>query len=513
MSIYRRRGSRTDSLASSTHHQVYHHWNQLKQLLFPPQSADYIQWRHEFLHKRLGFGLWLGLICFLISASHGLYLYVVNIEQITADLERFHGAPEIAQDLQAITIIGYFLISGLIIICLWIRQTAWGKRHPEIIFLIFAGAVNGLTTQLISTAYGIPVKPDTIVFLAFAVLLPLRWPLHLIAQLLPVFYYTCALPLLGMTTIGNTPMYNSVYAVGTFIEIGWVCLICNVGVYVYERLRRSEFESRREMQIFLHTISHDLRNPVMGTAVVIKGLLAKASDDHVRVSVSTLERLLQGSDRQINLINALIEAHHADAQRITLRCRPLQLSTTVEAVLADLAPQLVHNKVELHNDISSTLPLVYADETHLWRVISNLIDNALKHNPPGIRLTLEAKVVEDSQPSSNSDLPKQSDAARCLHPNASPNVPTKLLCCIRDSGIGIPEDSCQRLFELYTRCNRARYIPGLGLGLYLCREIIVAHGGEIGVSSHSKKGSTFWFTLPLAANWEAENGNQEGVVQ
>lgn len=461
---------RTTSLSlRSIYRQIYQSSCGLRQALFPSESADYIKWRHEFLYKRLNFGLWLGLICFLISSSHGLYLYVFKIEQIRLDLDRFYEAPWMAEDLRDITVIGFFLISGVIISCLWIQQTRWGRRYPAVVFLIFAGAVNGFLTQLISTFYDVPVKPETIVFLAFAVLLPLRWPLHILAQLLPITYYVVVLPLLGITHIGDVSIFNSVYNLGTFIQIGWVCLICNVGVYVYERLRRSEFESRRELQIFLHAISHDLRNPVMGTSIVVKGLLDKVTDGYTKISAPTLERLLQGSDRQIALINALVEAYHADEQGLTLNRQPLQLSYVVSTALADVESKLAQDQVELHNLIEPNLPLVSADQTHLWRVFSNLIDNALKHNPPGIQLTLAATVVKDNQ----------------------------LLCHVQDNGVGIPHDQCKRLFDLYARGSRARYMPGLGLGLYLCKQIITAHGGNIGVSSQLGQGTTFWFTLPL----------------
>ncbi|NJR61238.1 MAG: hypothetical protein HC769_21830, partial [Cyanobacteria bacterium CRU_2_1] len=92
---------------------------------------------------------------------------------------------------------------------------------------------------------------------------------------------------------------------------------------------------------------------------------------------------------------------------------------------------------------------------------------------------------------------------RKSHPSPSPPSPTPSIfsslirCTVQDTGIGIDPDQSDRLFDLYTRGSRARYMPGLGLGLYLCRQIIAAHGGEIGVNSRPGEGATFWFTLPV----------------
>ncbi|MGF1480421.1 MAG: sensor histidine kinase [Cyanophyceae cyanobacterium] len=472
-------------------------WFQIKGTLLPTESADYRNWRHQFLYKRLGFGLWIGLICFLISSSHGLYIYVIEIEQLRSDFDKFYGEPWLADHLRDITIIGFFLIVGLIIGCLLMHRSRWGKCYPATIFLIFAGSVNGFVTQLIATFYDIPAQPSTTVFLAFAVLLPLRWPLHLLSQLLPITYYTVVLPLLGITEVGNLSIFDSIYSLGTFIKIAWVCLICNVGVYVYERLRRSEFESRRELKIFLHAISHDLRSPVMGTAMVTRRLLNQADDEYVKVGISVLERLAQGSDRQLALINALVEAYHADGKGITLHCQPLQLSKVVDTVLADVEPRLRQNQVELHNTINAALPLVNADPTHLWRVFSNLVDNTLKHNPPGIKLILKAEVVKNGF-----NFVRHANGVS-LPPSNQAKMPM-LLCSVQDNGIGIPREQCHRLFELYTRGNRARYMPGLGLGLYLCQQIVTAHGGQIGVVSEPNSLTIFWFTLPLATTGRQE---------
>ncbi|MEM8501945.1 MAG: hypothetical protein AAF716_02195 [Cyanobacteria bacterium P01_D01_bin.1] len=136
---------RINLLLGQIYQRISQRWVRWKQTRSVVESADYLRWRHEFLYKRLGFGLWLGFICFFISASGGLYLYIFQIEQVRADLDRFYGTPSIAEDLRDITLIGFFIIPGLILACLAIRRMAWGKRHPEIVFLIFAGAVNGFT--------------------------------------------------------------------------------------------------------------------------------------------------------------------------------------------------------------------------------------------------------------------------------------------------------------------------------------------------------------------------------
>ena len=486
---------------------IYQGYLWLKEALFPSVSDDYLQWRKEFMHKRIGFGLWIGLISYLSRSIYNFYVYVIGIENVRAELDKYANAPQFAESFRDIIIIAFILTVGILLSCLWLNKTRFGKHYPAIIFLAFAYSCNGLLTQLIATFYQIPIKPNETVFLAFAVLLPLQWPLHFLAQLLPIIYYAVVFPLMGITKVGELSLFDRISGFDSLITFGWVCLVTNAGVYVYERLRRSEFESRRELQIFLHTISHDLRNPVMGSSMVVKQLLDKTVNGHTQVSAPILERLLQGSDRQLALINSLVEAYNADGVSMQLHFQPLQISTIAETVLADIEPKLIQNKIKLHNLIAADLPLVRADSTHLWRVLSNLIDNALKHNPPNIELTLSAEVIEGSwcgftwpmtKPSQQLPLPRSSYKKTA----ASLNSTLMLLCCIQDNGIGIPHEQCQRLFELYTRGKRARYMPGLGLGLYLCRQIITAHGGEIGVISQPNKGSKFWFTLPLTASIE-----------
>jgi signal transduction histidine kinase len=138
----------------------------------------------------------------------------------------------------------------------------------------------------------------------------------------------------------------------------------------------------------------------------------------------------------------------------------------------EIEPIVRQHRMTISKNISMDLPLVSADKTQLWRVFNNLISNAIKHNPRGTEIEIDASAIID----------------RDTH---------WIRCSIRDNGIGISPQQLPHLFKLYARGQRARRMPGLGLGLYLCQQIINAHRGEIGVDSQPNSGSVFWFTLPV----------------
>jgi len=248
------------------------------------------------------------------------------------------------------------------------------------------------------------------------------------------------------------------------------------------------YELNQLKDVFLQAVSHDLRNPVTGMLMVLNNLLLSnkqactepetrlPASPIISVSRSVLERMIQGNERQLKLINSLLEVHAAREQGVIVECSPVQLSQLSRAIVADMEPILLKNQATLKNLVSDDLPDVSADATQLWRVFENLITNALKHNPPGVHITLSATVEEAKSQS------------------------RMIRCAIADNGVGITQEQCDRLFELYYRGGNTRRSPGFGLGLYLCRQIITAHRGEIGVTSSPGAGTTFWFTLPLMGN-------------
>ncbi|MFB2833513.1 response regulator [Floridanema evergladense] len=233
------------------------------------------------------------------------------------------------------------------------------------------------------------------------------------------------------------------------------------------QLKALETQLRQQLNVFLHAVSHDLRNPVIGTKMVLNNLTNQVGET-IQLPRKILERMQESNDRQLGLINSLIETHAAEVWGLKLNYQPLELKSLVQSALIDLQPMLDKEEVVLCDRISPNLPLIKADSLHLVRVYQNLIGNALKHNPPGFRLTLDAQVENEW-----------------------------LRCTVADNGVGISKEQCENIFDLYFQGNQKRQSVGLGLGLYLCQHIIQAHGGAIGVESELGIGTTFWFTLPL----------------
>lgn len=225
--------------------------------------------------------------------------------------------------------------------------------------------------------------------------------------------------------------------------------------------------------VFLQAVSHDLRTSLLGMSMVLKSL-HQSSGDTATLSRPLLERIMMSNERQLHLINSLLEDHFNEERQLDLHCEPVQLDSLIQNLIADWEPKLAQNQATLTHSVAADIPIITADQTQLRRVLDNLFANALTHNPLGLNLTLKITVEEQM-----------------------------ILCTLQDNGVGISQEQQNSLFRLYIRGLHARHLTGIGLGLYQCRQIINAHGGEIGVISAPNAGSTFWFTLPLAVSTEA----------
>lgn len=442
-------------------------------------SAEFLAWRQQFLPGRLQLLAWSVLVVLiLVTVLH----LTVTIPSLNAT-----GDPKWAFDADRLRDYLTVSISHILSVSVGVLVTRsrWTRQMPERGFLVFNALVL-LPTQVIAALQG-EVSFDSEIWLIYfaiqAILVPVYWRLHVLVQIAAIGYFLMAFSL-GWRD--PNVVLSAVYAL-FLVYVMFICAIADTGVFLYERSRKRELELRQQVRVFIHAVSHDLRNPVLAMVMTLKSFLNPA-EQKAQIPQEVLEQLIASSERQLALINSLLEAHATEVQGLVLHRQPTQLAPLVDAIVNDFQPFFQQVKTSVSHTVSPDLPPVDVDLLQLRRVYENLISNALKYNPPGLQLTLTADVMkheEQKQIHFSSNLKSQTSNSRWLY------------CTVTDNGVGITQQQSDRLFNLYSRGRDQRRSLSLGLGLYMCRQIITAHGGEIGVISNPGAGSTFWFTLPI----------------
>ena len=221
---------------------------------------------------------------------------------------------------------------------------------------------------------------------------------------------------------------------------------------------------------YVRAVSHDLRNPL--TAILGHAQLLKRSLEKVGLTereVKATESIITSSQRMNAMLQDLSEAARLDAGQLRLEERvPIELPAFFSGLeQRSVSPAEVER---IYVSVPEGLPAVLANPASLERILGNLISNALKYSEPGGRITVAAS-SEGGQ----------------------------VVVSVSDQGSGIPLEDLPNLFTRYYRTKEARaHRSGLGLGLYITKGLVEAHGGRIWVESELGKGSTFSFTLPRA---------------
>ncbi len=225
-------------------------------------------------------------------------------------------------------------------------------------------------------------------------------------------------------------------------------------------------EQERRRSDLISMASHELRAPLTSVRGFTKTLLARWDrfDDEMRRQM--LETIDEEADRVTRLLNGLLDVSRIDIGRLPLRRRIDGLASVVEPLARRFA--IEHPDRLLDVDVPDDLPDVVIDRDRVEQVLSNLLDNAVKHGQGAIRVS--AHVDGDH-----------------------------LRCVVADEGGKIPAEELSRLFGKYYRLPNMR-ASGLGLGLYITRGIVMAHGGRMWAHSSPRTGTEFVFTLPLAAS-------------
>jgi len=254
----------------------------------------------------------------------------------------------------------------------------------------------------------------------------------------------------------------------------------HLGTVIVLRDVTAEAEAERLKDAFITHVSHELRTPLTAIKGYSELLLVTASESLNEEQLGFLETISRHTDNLVAMINELLDFSEMEAGgRLGLRLHPVLLTTLIEDIAEELQPQIVEKGLTLQVKTPMELPLVDADTRRLRWAIINIVRNAWQYTPSGGSVTLRLSAHDG-----------------------------EVVLDVTDTGIGISPQAQQHLFSRFYRVTNvtADDVRGLGLGLYVTRAIVEAHGGNIQVFSKEGVGSTFSVVLPALQDREGEKG-------
>lgn len=253
-----------------------------------------------------------------------------------------------------------------------------------------------------------------------------------------------------------------------------------------ERSRREKLEELNLIKSnILNMVSHDLRTPLtsilMYTEMLREDLKTLEEEDQQRF----LRIISEECSRLSRLVDDLLEAQRLESGRVRWTMKPIDLSELVRKCTSVFAVMAGSKDIALTLDCAELMPPMEADADRMAQVVSNLLSNALKYTPSGGSVHVSAGVQG-----------------------------TQAVICVSDNGPGIPRDQWDQIFDRFAQCStlpQTRDIPGVGLGLYIVRQIVEQHNGRVWVDSEVGRGSAFYVSLPTEA-LKGEEKEQESTA-
>lgn len=256
---------------------------------------------------------------------------------------------------------------------------------------------------------------------------------------------------------------NTYFKISTlFLEkIGWLLIIRDVSrEKIIEKLKTE----------FVSISAHQLRTPLSAIKWTLRMLLDGDLGKITNEQREFLEKTYYSNERMIKLINDLLNVTRIEEGRFIYKKTLVDLKEIVDEIVQNYQDEILRRKIKLKYEKPKEKFQVFVDREKLSLAVQNLIDNAVRYTPQ--EGTIEIKIEKEKK---------------------------EVLFKIKDSGIGIPEDQKERIFQKFFRAaNAMKFVTeGTGLGLFITKNIIETHGGKIWFDSQEGKGTTFYFTLPL----------------
>ena len=225
---------------------------------------------------------------------------------------------------------------------------------------------------------------------------------------------------------------------------------------------------------FVSVASHELRTPLAAIKNAVQLMLQGKTGEINENQTKFLSMAERNINRLTSILNSLLDLSRIESGKIGLKFEEMDLRGSIEFILSSLKPQTNGKSIQFKMEIQEELPSVYGDREKLEQILTNLVGNATKFTPEGGEISVSAKPSEEEE--------------------------AMVAISVRDSGIGIPEDQLDKVFEKFHQVEDSlrRSITGTGLGLAITKGLVEAQHGKIWVESELGKGSTFTFTLPMS---------------
>lgn len=231
------------------------------------------------------------------------------------------------------------------------------------------------------------------------------------------------------------------------------------------RIAQLDAETNQLRAAMFSSVTHDLRTPLASIKAGVTSLLDAAVQHDAAQERELLTTILEETDRLNRLVGNLLDLARIRAGALTPTRQPTAMDEIVEVVLARMRPRLAGLTVAA--DLPADLPDVSVDPVQLDQVLTNLLENAGRHAPPGSEITVGVQWVDGS-----------------------------VRVRVADQGPGIPLEERDRVFEAFYRGSSSPETPGSGLGLAISKAVVVAHGGHIWIEGSASGGCVVAFEIP-----------------
>ena len=279
--------------------------------------------------------------------------------------------------------------------------------------------------------------------------------------------------LVAPVSLGGRPI-GSLAVKHPSLSDGALQALLNLVAIALERAGMEEAANRAEAarqseelkSTLLDAIAHEFKTPLTSIKAASTSMLSETArlDPQFRELATIID---EETDRMSLLVTEAVRLSQIDAGKVKLQREPMDAGKLVEGVLRQFDAQSEGRTVHLH--VSGDLPPISADSELIALAVRQLIDNALKYSSPATPIDVTAGIEKD-----------------------------RMVIRVRDRGPGIPERERERIFDkFYRRVTSKVHVPGTGLGLYICREIVRAHSGDAWVEGAPGSGSEFCISLPV----------------